>query len=75
MDLRSRPDAVEHGWVDAKVICTIYFLRIGVAIDVACIMAGDPLEWLALPMGPKKRICNSFDDCAIPLYECVFTRI
>lgn len=46
-----------------------------VAMNVARIMVGDPLEWLTLLVEPKKRICISFDDCVISFYECMFTRI
>lgn len=38
-------------------------------------MVGNPLEWSVLPVGLDKRICTSFNECAVPFYECQFKRI
>lgn len=32
-------------------------------------------DWLVLPLGSRKNICNSFRDCSIHLYEFLFPRI
>lgn len=61
--------------MDIKIEGTSLVLSIKVTIYADGIIVSDPLEWLALLVEPKKRICNSFDDNAIPLYEWFFTRI
>lgn len=50
-------------------------LSIEVFIYATGIMVDDPLEWLALPVESKKRMCNSFNNCMITFYECLYTRI
>lgn len=75
LDLRDQLDAMEYDWVDTKIVGSSSVMRSEVVIDDAGIMVGDPLEWSILPVGPKERICSSFDDYVIPLYECLFTRI
>lgn len=75
LDLRDQLDAREYDWVDTKIVGSSSVMRSEIVIDDAVIMVGDPLEWLILLVGLKKRICSSFDDCMIPLYECLFTRI
>lgn len=50
-------------------------MRFDVDINVAGIVVSDSLEWLAHRVDPKKRIYSSFNDCLIPFYECMFTRI
>lgn len=52
----------------------IYY-EIEVGMDAIGIMVGDPLEWLTLPVGPKKRISSSFDNWVILHYKCLFIRI
>lgn len=44
-------------------------------IEVLGIVVGDPQDWSVLLVCLKKKICNSFDDCIIPLYEFLFTNI
>lgn len=45
------------------------------AIDATNIVVGDPLNWSVLQVDSGKRICNPFDGCPVPFYECMFTRI
>ena len=75
LDLRDRSDVVEYDWVDTKIVYNSYFLSNEDVIDAARTMVGDPSEWSALPVGSEKRICISFDDCVIPLYDFLFSRI
>lgn len=44
------------------------------SINTIRIMVSNPLKWLTLLVGLKKRI-SSFEDCEIPLYKCLLTRI
>lgn len=39
------------------------------------IMFGDSLEWSVILVSGEKMIHSSFDDCMIPFYECMFTRV
>lgn len=75
LDLQSRLDASKLDWVNAEVMGNPSVMSIVPVVEVVCIMVGDPLEWLGLPVGPNKRACRSFNECAGPLYKCVFTRI
>lgn len=61
--------------MDTKIMDTPSILSNDVSIYAIRIMFNDPLKWLALPVKLEKRICSSFDDCVISLYECMFTRI
>lgn len=56
---------------DAEVMVISSILSIGAGIEGVCILVGDPLKWPTLLVSTEKRICSSFDDCAIPLYESV----
>lgn len=75
LDLQDWPDVMKHGWVDEKIADTSYILNIEVSIYASGIVVGDPLEWWTLLVGQEKRICNSFDDYVIQIYECLFIRI
>lgn len=68
-------EVVKYGWVEAKVVGILSVLNIEVSIEVVGIVVDDPQGLSVLLVGPKKRICNSFDDCAASLYESLFTRI
>lgn len=68
-------DAITYGWVNAEVMGTQSFQSTETTINVAGIVVSDPLELFAFPVGKEKGICNSFEECAIPLYECLFIRI
>lgn len=46
-------------------------MNIEAAIYDADIMVGDPWDWPILPVGLEKRICISFDECLVFLYECM----
>lgn len=50
-------------------------MNTGTDIIVVDITINDPLYWLVVSVGLEKRICNSFDDYLVPLYECMFSRI
>lgn len=50
-------------------------LKIEATIEVVGSVVGDPKNWLALPVDSEIRIYNSFDECTIPLYEFLLTRI
>lgn len=54
---------------------TLFVLSTEATIDAARIVVRNSLEWSILLVGSKKRICSSFKDCMISLYECLFTRI
>lgn len=54
---------------------TLSFMSIGADIEVTGIVVNDPLEWLALPMIQEKRICSFFEECMVPLYEFMFTKM
>lgn len=61
---------------DAEVmaISSILSIRAGIdgaGIEGASILVSDPLKWPTLLVSTKKRMCSSFDDCVIPLYESV----
>lgn len=61
---------------DAEVMAISSILSIGAGIDGAgiegvSILVSDPLKWSTLLVSKEKRICSSFDDCVIPLYEFV----
>lgn len=75
LDLRDRPGAIEHSWVDAKMMGTLAIMSTREAINVAGIVVGDPIEWLTLLVNSGNKIYNFFDDCAIPFYEWLLTRI
>lgn len=75
LDLRDQLGVVEYDWVDVNIIGTSLALRTKVVIYNVGILVGDPLEWLALLVESKMRICSSFDDYMVPLYEGILTRI
>lgn len=75
LDLRAQPEVAECDWVDNSVADTPSIFSIEASIDVTEILAGNPLKWSALPVGSDKRISTSFDNYAIPLYECLFTKV
>lgn len=54
---------------------TLSIMNTGTNIIVVDITINDPLYWSVLSVGLEKRICNSFDDYLVPLYECMFSRI
>lgn len=54
---------------------TSFVLSTEATIDAARIMVRNSLEWSILLVGSENRICNSFKDWVISLYECLFTRI
>lgn len=68
-------DAVKYKWMDAKVVGTPFVMNIETPIDAADIPFRDPMDWLNLFVGLERRICNSFDDCSVMLYECLFIKI
>lgn len=57
------------------MIGTMFVLNIDAVREAAGLVVGDPQDWSVFPMGQEKRIYNSFDKCAVPLYEFLFTRI
>lgn len=61
--------------MDTKIVYNSYFLNNEDVIDVVRTMVGDPSEWSDLLVGVEKRIYISFDDCVIPLYDFLFSRI
>lgn len=63
LNLQEKPDATQCDWVDIAAL-----------EDADKIVVDDPLEWFVI-MRPKKRICISFNDYVIMLYECLFTLI
>lgn len=75
LDLRDRPDAIKHSCVDAEIMGTLAIMSTREAINVAGIVVGDPIEWLTLLVNSGNKIYNFFDDCAIPFYEWLLTRI
>lgn len=74
-DLWSRSNIQKLYRVYVEVISTPFVRSTGPAIEFVYIVVGNPLKWSALPMGQKKRICSSFDNCAIPIHECLFAKI
>lgn len=61
--------------MDSKITGTSSSMSTKAIMNAVGIMVGDPLEWLALLVSWEKGICSSFDDCVVPFYECLFTRI
>lgn len=57
------------------MVDTPSFLNIEATIEFVGIMVADPQDWSVLPLGQKKRVCRSFDDRVIPLYEFLLTRM
>lgn len=68
-------DAVKYGWMDAEVVGIVFFLNIKEEIEVIGIMVGDPCDWSVLKMFLEKMMYSSFDECRVPFYETLFTRI
>lgn len=68
-------NSVKYGWVEVGVVGASSVLNTEVEIEVVSIMVGDPKDWSVLSVDLKKRICGSFDDCEVPLYEFLFTMI
>lgn len=66
LNLWARRDMPIYIWVDANIVGTPSILNTEVSLGDTNIMVGDFLEWLVLLMSGKKRICNSFDNCAVP---------
>lgn len=75
LNLRIRPVVPEYNWVDAKITCTSLPLGTEDALSNADIVDDDPSKWLVFSMPEEKRISSSSDDCMVPFYECLFTRI
>lgn len=57
------------------MVGTLFVLNTETTIGTVDIIVNDPSEWLVLPVDSEKRICNSFDVCLCPFYECLFTRV
>lgn len=45
------------------------------AITYVDIRVGDFSDWAILPVGLDESVCNSFEGCSAPQYECLFTRL
>lgn len=50
-------------------------LSIVEAITSANIKVANPSSWSVFPVNLAERICNSFEECLVPLYEYLFTRL
>lgn len=57
------------------MVGTHSILSIVEAISNVDIMVGNSLDWLILLVCPEERICNSFEGCSVPVYECLFIRL
>lgn len=57
------------------MVGTLSIMNTKATIEVVGIVIGDPQDWSTLVVGPEKRIYNSFDNCVVPLYKCMFNRI
>lgn len=66
-------DTMKYDWMDAEIVGTPPVLNSEAILKVVGIMVENPLEWPDFPISPYKR--SYFDDCMVPLYECLFTRI
>lgn len=75
LDLWYKPRVMEYGWMDTKIAGTTSVLSTEATIDTYRIVVANSLEWLALLVELKKRRCISFNNCMVPFYECLFTRI
>ncbi|CAI8590874.1 unnamed protein product [Vicia faba] len=61
-----------YHWVAAKIVRNPFVLNTTKVIAHVNIIIGDMLNWVILPLGPDVRVCNTFEGCSIPLYECLF---
>lgn len=61
--------------MDAKIVGTHLVLNIVEVITHDNIMISDTPYFVIILVGPSDRVCNSFEGCLVPLYECLFTRL
>lgn len=50
-------------------------LGVGVETEVVHLVVDDPQYLSAVPVGLEKRIYSSFDDRAVQINKCMFTRM
>lgn len=59
----------------AKIVETHSILSIEASINATNTYVSCPSDWHVIPVDLGIRICNSFDECSVPFYGCLFTRI
>lgn len=64
-----------YGYVAAKVVETPSILEIFEVVTKLGIMVGNPSNLSIFLVGPEERICNYFEECSFPMYECLFTML
>lgn len=75
MSLVESINVVKYTWVDGKVVGTPFVMNIKAAIGIDDITVGEPLDWLVLPMGLEKKICNFFDNYLVSFFGQLFSLI
>lgn len=53
----------------------IYILSNSVVVIAGNITAGCPTNSSVILVVSDRRICSTFEECSIPFYACMFTRI
>lgn len=59
-------------WVDPAILAPTSTFTCKCSLKRAFLNIGPSFEWGVLIPQEDKRICNEYDECAIPFYECVF---
>lgn len=68
-------DINNYDWVEYEILGTPFALNNHAITSVTKIKVYCLSNWFVLPMESGKRTCSNFEECSIPLYECLFTRI
>lgn len=75
LNLIDRTNTLEYDCLDSKIMVTPSVLSTCAKVEAVDIVVDDLLEWFALRVDPDNKICSSINECVVPLYECLFTRI
>lgn len=74
-NLATPPDVgIEH-WVDSELEGTISVFDSAVKVEETHIEMDPYSDWFVSHIDANNKICNSFDMCYVPFYECLFTQL
>lgn len=64
-----------YPWVDFEIVGTASIYGHLKKMDGAHVEVGLSSDWVVSHIGEGKIICNCYDGCTIPFYECLFTQL